>query len=126
MAGQRGVLDCAGEALAVGVVVSFAYIPPRKISSANIQAEFYRRALANGWECYLEHRHQGCRFDAIIVKDGLVRFIIEAKKPRLRPRKVPKKLKQIERYEEFGVPVLLVATMSDLEAAISFIQEGIK
>jgi hypothetical protein len=101
---------------------------PRRLSETNIQAEIYRQCKANGIECFLEYRSywngiRGCRFDAVIVKDGMITTIIEVKSVRphrLEQRRESWKVsKQHKRYSQFGLPVYLVRCMDDVPPLIS-------
>jgi ubiquinone/menaquinone biosynthesis C-methylase UbiE len=81
---------------------------PRKVSEANVQAEFYRVCKEAGITCFLEYLSSwngtpGCRFDCVIVQNGLIKAIIEVKS-----RKRVKEPKKMKKYRIFGVPVLLV------------------
>lgn len=89
----------------------------RKLNSANVQAEFYRRCVENNIFCVLEYKHEKCRFDAIIVRDSRIIFIIEVKNYR-RPKPDAPNTKQLQKYAVYGVPVILIRTIHDVEPAI--------
>ena len=43
---------------------------PKRISEANIQAEFYKQCKENNINVYLEYKHEKCRFDAVIHNEN--------------------------------------------------------
>jgi len=101
------------------------YIPigNRKISSANIQAEFYRQCKEHNIPCLLEHRHGGCRFDAVVHDGARLLVIIEAKNYSPRRLKRHRRLKQMDKYAAFGIPTMLIRCMEDVPPAIAQIKQ---
>jgi len=97
---------------------------PRRISSANVQAEFYRQCMNAGIKCHLEYRVDNCRFDAVIVHNDEIVFIIEAKNYKPNPQR-PRAVKQLEKYSQYGIPVILLKDFSSIEPAILKIREVI-
>jgi len=106
--------------------MSLPYTQARKMNSANIQAELYRRCYMAGLECILEHRHDKSRFDAIIVKDGEIKVIIEVKNHRRDYGEKSINTKQLQKYRSYGVPVMLIRGMSDLDNSIKWLSENIR
>lgn len=76
---------------------------PKRLPEANIQAEIYRRCKELDIECYLEYKHEHCRFDIVIVRDELIIGIIEVKNS-VRT-KINKRTRQYKKYSSYGVPL---------------------
>lgn len=98
---------------------------PKKTSEANIQAEFYKQCVEAGLQCFLEYKQRGqagqrgCRFDAVIHKEGQIIAIIEVKNP-MRPSKYDwSKTNQYKRYHSYGIPVFLIKGMADIPGTIA-------
>lgn len=93
-----------------------------RLPEANIQAEFYMRCKLAGIPILLEYKVKGARFDAVILDNDTITHIIEFKSmtPSGIARRLasPKKLKQIEKYERFGLPVILVVNLDGIDEAI--------
>ena len=94
------------------------YIEPARLPEANIQAEFYRQCKYNGINICLEYKHYKSRFDAIVYNDNKkIIFIIEIKS--YKTNKSPKtKTKQMKKYESYGVPVILITRLEQIEDVI--------
>lgn len=103
------------------------YKKPKHPTEANVQAELYRQCCITKLRCTLEYTHsyyceekqkkRRCRFDAIIHDNDKIYCIIECKRP-FRRRRSERKTKQIERYEQFGVPVLVLREFRDVRDII--------
>lgn len=94
------------------------YERPPKATESDVQAEFYRRCRNAGLEIHLEYRVSGCRFDAVIVRGDHIVAIIECK-PRVERRQkqaIIREESQRTRYGSFGVPVIWVRGLEDVEA----------
>jgi hypothetical protein len=94
------------------------FIKPRRLHSANIQAELYSRCQRLGLECYLEYVHERNRFDALIVHQGNIVCIIEVKSY-TRDKPANRATKQIDKYSKYGVPVLMLVRMADVDQIIN-------
>lgn len=107
--------------------MSIKFIVPKKLPESNIQAEFYLRCKQEGINCLLEYRVKGSRFDAIIYKGEEIICIIEVKnlsKSSLKRRLDGKRqYKQIERYKQYGIPVICIWDASFIEPAIAEVKE---
>lgn len=102
------------------------FIKPRKLAEANIQAELYHRCREMGISCYLEYRvkmgMRTCRFDVVIMdKFGEIKMIIEVKSY-VRDREPNRETKQIKRYSLFGVPVVLITKIEDIENLVGYLK----
>lgn len=95
------------------------YRRPTMPTEGQIQAEFYRKCRNNGIEIHLEYYDQGCRFDGVVVRGESVVAIIECKRqPKNKPRKPSThEDSQRRRYGSFGVPLVWVRGLDDIERA---------
>jgi hypothetical protein len=101
------------------------YIPP-KFPSANMVTIKLCHALIESKILFdVEYNipdkigMRGARFDVIIIHNGNIVGIIETKRnPTISPR--VKKTKQIERYEQYGVPVFLCRGEGLVQEALEF------
>ena len=100
------------------------FTQPKYLAEANIQAEIYLECKSQNIECYLEYRHENCRFDLVIVKNDSIIGIIEVKKTHHATTK--KKLKiQREKYKRFGIPVHFCFHRGDIPYTMKIIQSWI-
>jgi hypothetical protein len=91
----------------------FHFVAPSRPSSAQVCAEFYRLARAEGIHCALDYRvvnpkyGRFCRFDVVILSDdkSTILAIVACKRT---SRAALGMTKQRRRYETFGVPVIWV------------------
>lgn len=95
------------------------------LNEANIKFEIAHKIKLAGIEVALEYRmprpnNSSDIFDIVIIRDDLVVGIIECKK---RPRQRQGKLKQVKRYERYGVPVFFADGKEKIEAAIEFAKQ---
>ncbi len=93
---------------------------PKRISEANIQAEFYRQCKTNNINVYLEYKHEECRFDAVIYEYDKIVLIVEIKSYK-RKRKPNYGTKQMQKYEKYNIPVLLIGRMEEINKTIQYI-----
>jgi DNA-binding MurR/RpiR family transcriptional regulator len=98
--------------------LSMKFENPERITEANIQAEFYHQCRLKGVECYLEYKHEQSRFDAIIIKNNDVVLIVEFKSYKT-DKKGKTKTKQLDKYRQYGIPVLLITRMNQIEQVIA-------
>lgn len=100
---------------------------PKRLSEANVQAEFYMACRRAGMGCFLEYSARWMnppgrgRFDAVIHKAGEILAIVECKstrKAKERHIKFPAS-RQFARYQEAGLPVFLVACMAEIGPTIA-------
>ena len=98
---------------------------PRKINSANIQAEFYKQCIDNNLPVHLEYRHDRSRFDAIVYSATTndIKFIIEIKSYK-EVQKANVNTKQIAKYSQYGIPIIVLGRMSRVADAVKYIKEG--
>ena len=94
------------------------YVPPKKIHSANIQAEFYSRCRKLGIPCVLEYRYGKLRFDAIIHNGKDILAIVEVKNHKYPNDTRHSTTRQIAKYSDFGAPVILLNHYTRIEKAI--------
>jgi hypothetical protein len=94
------------------------------ISEANIQAELYHQCKLRGIKIYLEYRHEGCVFDAVIVRDFEIVAIVECKS--YNSSDVPNlTTKQYARYSSFGVPLFYIVNFKQVVPTLDQIQSSI-
>jgi len=104
---------------------------PKRLHSANIQAEFYRKCRMLDLRICLEYKHDDCRFDAVAIDDddnivAIVEFKSYSAKFR-QPHYTPNyNTKQITKYKKFGVPVFIVGRMNQVEYIIYKIVDLLK
>lgn len=96
---------------------------PHRISEANIQAELYKQAKEAGLNIYLEYKFERSIFDAVIYDGDHIQYIIEVKSY-ITLKKPKHDTKQIQKYEVFNIPVLLVTRMESVKDIISEILRG--
>lgn len=95
----------------------------KRLPEANVQAELYMKCREFGYPCILEYRVKGARFDAVIHRGEDIICIVEVKN--LSRKAVKRRLsgerqyKQIERYENYGVPVLCLWNMKYLDSVVA-------
>jgi len=107
---------------------------PRRVPSAEVQAELYHRLREVGIEVHLEYRAPGvpgykrgrkCVFDLVIVVDGRILGIIECK--RRGRRNAPTGRSGQERaYLSFGISLLWCYGMEDVPEIFERITEGVR
>jgi len=95
-----------------------------RISEGTIQAECYHRLRLLDIESHMEHRHENCRFDLVIVKDGNILAIIEFKNYArdYSHRKRLRNSKQFQKYSSYGVPVIYCRKMEEVDQTIEKIK----
>ena len=98
------------------------FTKPNRIAEANIQAEFYHQCQLNGIECYLEYKHEHSRFDAVIIMNEEIRFIVEFKSYKT-DKKGKTNTKQLDKYRQYEIPLFLITRMNQIDEAIKFINE---
>ena len=95
---------------------------PKRFPEANILAEFYCQCKASGLHCVLEYTYYHSRFDAIIVKDGLIVAVVEVKSYS-NDRAPNTNTKQFEKYRRFGVPLFWITRFNQVPKVVSEIQD---
>jgi hypothetical protein len=101
-----------------------------RLPEANIQAEFYYRCKQEKIPCMLEYTIEGARFDAIIHNNKRISHIVEiksmterAKRRRLARSRMPK---QITKYLQHGLPVLVIINVDDIDKTIMQIKADLR
>lgn len=108
------------------ILIKNKYKFPR-IPSAIIQAEFYARCREEKIICYLEFKEKNARFDALIFDDLLnKRFIIEFKSYRDLSKKPIIDTKQLNKYKKFGLPIILITRIEQIDEIINYLKTNIK
>lgn len=96
------------------------YHKPAYPAESEVQAEFYRRCRNQEIEIHLEYRGDArCRFDCVIVRGGDIVCIVECKKTPQGAIPTNKRAdaEQAARYGGFGVPLVYVRGLGDIERA---------
>lgn len=71
-----------------------------------------------GIPCYLEYKYDNCRFDAVIFDDSSLEILILVEfKSKIKNSK-NLKTKQLEKYRDHGLPVVLISKSDQLEEGI--------
>ncbi len=97
------------------------YTPESEFVSA-----FYSECTKNKIFCQLEYVHDNCRFDAVIVYQGKIIYIIEFKRGIARRNdKAIRESNQIDKYARYGVPVEIVFSYGGVKCAIKRIKKYI-
>lgn len=94
----------------------------QRISEANIQAEVYHRLRLAGIICYLEYKHQNCRFDMVIIKGDVIVLIVEFKSRIRHIGRINTKGKQYQKYTAFDVPVIYCTNKSEIDDTVRVIK----
>ena len=97
------------------------FIKPDRIAEANIQAEFYHQCKLNGIECYLEYKHEHSRFDAVIIQNDEIEFIIEFKSYKT-DKAAKLNTKQLDKYRKYGVQIFVITRMETVYLFVNQIQ----
>ena len=99
---------------------------PEKINSTNIQAEFYRQCVENNISVHLEYKHECSRFDAVVYDKVTkeILFIIEIKSYKV-PQRPNVYTKQIYKYRQYNIPVIIVGRGEKVKDAVLFIRRSI-
>lgn len=93
----------------------------RRISEANVQAEFYHQCKLHRIKCRLEYKYENCRFDCVLYdKNKNVYAIIEIKN---RKRKFAPNVngKQATKYKRFNIPIIYILNYDAIPYAISYL-----
>jgi hypothetical protein len=100
----------------------------KRISEANIQAEFYRQCMDHGLHCYLEFPQGNCRFDAVVYTkpDKDIHFIIEIKSYKSKTHEAHLYTEQTNKYRQFGIPVLVIVRRSEILKTVRFIKKKLE
>lgn len=104
-----------------------------RIPEANIQAEFYRRCWAKGVKVLLEIKHERSRFDAVVFCEDAAVAIVEVKNysnKRISAgykngEYTPKQTKQFAKYNDYGVPVIVIPGPAFINDAVDKAREVI-
>ena len=98
--------------------------PNQRISSANVQAEFYHMCRNADINIRLEYRADHCRFDLVVYNDNYdILAIIEAKNKSTKNAQINKSGRQYKKYNSFGVPVVYLMNFADLEKKFNFVKK---
>ena len=86
---------------------------PKKLDQVNIAVELAMRfhARRTGYKLHFEYSHERSRFDCIVHDDSIVYIIIEIKTSH---RKARKNTKQMAKYKQYNVPIILISNMEDV------------
>lgn len=98
------------------------YDNSNRLPEANVQAELYRRCWNQGIKCILEHRHEGCRFDALILDSNYEAIAIVEVKNARKLRKPLLERKQYQKYSAFGVPVIYLNGYKEINQVIEHVR----
>lgn len=94
------------------------FIRPKRLPEANIQAEFYHRCRLLGLRLCLEYKYEHCRFDAVMLdnKDNI--YAIIEFKSRIKPIIGDYNTKQIKKYQQYGIPIIVCLDYFSIDKAI--------
>lgn len=95
----------------------------RRISEANIQAEFYCRCKENNLNCYLEYKIDNCRFDCVIYDENKNIYAIVEIKSYTRDKEPNWNTKQMRKYRQFNLPIYLITKIDQIDNIISKLKE---
>lgn len=100
--------------------------PTIRISEANIQAEFYKQCKDSGLSVYLEYKLGKSRFDAVIYNETTNRilYIIEIKSYKDINRVPNIHSKQLFKYSQYDVPIILIGRKEKVKDAIKYILDN--
>lgn len=91
----------------------------KRISEANIQAEFYRKCLENKLNCYLEYKYDKCRFDAVLYhKYNKDIYAIVEIKSYIKKQSPNLNTKQLEKYSQYNIPIYVIGRIEDIDSTI--------
>ena len=94
------------------------FIRPKRLPEANIQAEFYHRCRLLGLRLCLEYKYEHSRFDAVMLdSDDNIYAIIEFKS-RIKPIIGDYNTKQIKKYQQYGIPIIVCLDYFSIDKAI--------
>ncbi|WMX12387.1 hypothetical protein [Aureispira sp. CCB-E] len=93
-------------------------IKRKKISEANIQAEFYHQCRLYKIPFYLEFKYENSRFDGVVfdTKTHEILIIVEFKS-KVKSKKEYNTL-QIKKYKKYNLPIIVIDKVSQIEEGI--------
>ena len=93
-------------------------IKRKKITEANIQAEFYHQCRLLKIPCYLEFKFGNSRFDAVIYRPKTyeILIIIEVKNY-IKPKKEYNTL-QFYKYKKYNLPIIVINNVDSIKESI--------
>lgn len=94
------------------------FIKPKRIPEANIQAEFYHRCRGLGLRLCLEYKYEHCRFDAVMLDNEDNIYAIVEFKSRIKPIIGDYNTKQIKKYQQYGIPIIVCLDYFSIDKAI--------
>lgn len=95
------------------------FIRPKRLPEANIQAEFYHRCRGIGLRLCLEYKYEHCRFDAVMIGDDDMVYAIVEFKSRIYPIDGVYDTKQIRKYSQYNIPIVLCFSYKEIDNAIN-------
>lgn len=90
----------------------------KRISEANIQAEFYHQCRTLSIPCYLEYKQDTSRFDAVIYDPITLKILIIIEIKNSKKSKVNEETKQFNKYKKFNIPIMVIRNSNDIKEAI--------
>lgn len=102
---------------------------PEKESEFEMQADLYFRLIQIGLDVRGEvpSKHNGRRsyFDLVVFIGGHGAVVIEVKNSQCNAIRHGKKTRQMTRYREYGLPLILYTTATPIESVILKVQEAV-
>ena len=92
--------------------------PTVRVTEANIVAECYHRLKNLGIESYLAYKLESSLFDMVIVKNNEIHIIIEFKSRTYKNMDKHRFSKQLMKYTQYNVPVLVCTHMDKIDITI--------
>lgn len=97
---------------------------PERIPSPEVQAELYTWCKIAKIPVFLEYRHSpDCKFDMVVVVNGLVILIIEIKNYVTEGFRIKTGNLQFQKYKKHGVPVLIVGNYNAIPDAFLIVKK---
>lgn len=93
---------------------------PVNNSEFEIQSELYYKLRESGYNVRGEVKHAKCRFDIVVYdSNNNAICIIECKRYVSRYKKPKQNTKQIAKYSQYNIPVLVCVRIPDIPSVIS-------
>lgn len=96
---------------------------PKRLPEANIQAEFYHRCRLEGLRLCLEYKYEHSRFDCVMIGDDDSIYAIVEFKSKVKPIVKSYNTKQIQKYSQYNIPIVLCFSYKDIDYTISRCKE---
>ena len=95
-----------------------------KLTEAQIGAEFYHQCKLLNIGVYMEHVHENCRFDAVLIKNNKIILIVEFKNRSLgKELWINKEGRQFRKYSKYGVDIMYITNFSQIKEQVKIAKQ---